>query len=62
MKTIFRKINKACKFNITNQYDEKITSYMCTIYSPFINAKYNGIIKDFTEDMIKEVAEIQFKA
>lgn len=57
----FNKINTACLFHDVNQWDEKITKNMCTFYAPFINAKYNGVIKDFTEDDIKAVAEMQYK-
>lgn len=55
-------LNTDCLFHYTNQWDEQLTRYYCTIYFAFINAKYNGVIKDFTEDEIKEVAEIQKEA
>lgn len=52
------KLNTACNFHSVNQGDEKLTRMMCTIYAPFINARYNGVIKGFTEQDIKDVAEI----
>ena len=59
METIHNKLNTACLFHDVNQWDEEITKMMCTIYFGFINAKYNWIIKSFTEDDIKEVAKSQ---
>jgi len=56
------KTNTACLFHSVNQWDETISRMMCTIYFWFINAKYNGVIKDFTEADILKVAERQVKA
>ncbi len=53
------KENTACLFHDANQADERITRKLCTIYFGFINAKYNGVIKSFTEDQVKEVAAKQ---
>lgn len=61
MKTIWKKNNTACLFHDVNQWDEKLTKMMCTIYFGFINAKYNWVIKDFTEKEIKAVAEEQYE-
>ena len=55
------KTNKVCLFHDKNQGDEEITRMMCTIYFAFINAKYNGVIQEFTEDQIKEVAKRQYE-
>lgn len=55
------KLNKSCLFHSVNQWDETLTRMMCTIYGQFINAKYNGVIKDFTEDEIIKIAEDQYK-
>jgi hypothetical protein len=60
MEIIRKKLNKSCMFHWVNQWDEKLTKMMCTIYFWFINAKYNWVIKLFTEDNIKEVAKTQF--
>lgn len=53
------RLNRACLFHDVNQWDEKLTSYMCTIYWMFINAKYNWVITDFSEDEIIAIAESQ---
>ncbi len=53
------RLNKACLFHDVNQWDEKLTRNMCTIYGMFINAKYNGVIKDFTEEEIITIAKKQ---
>ena len=54
------KNNTACRFHDVNQNDENISKMMCTIYYAFINAKYNWVIKSFTEDGIKNLASRQF--
>jgi len=59
MESIRKKLNKACFFHDVNQWDEEMTRMMCTIYFWFINAKYNWVIPEFTEDDIKEVAKTQ---
>ena len=56
------KTNKVCLFHDVNQWDEIITKMMCSIYAPFINAKYNWVISDFSEKDIKAVAKIQHEA
>lgn len=53
------RLNTACLFHDVNQWDETETRNMCTIYSMFVNAKYNWVIKDFTEDDIKTIAKKQ---
>ena len=59
MTYIMNKLNTSCLFHDVSQWDERITRNMCTIYYVFINAKYNWVIKDFTEDDIKTVAKSQ---
>ena len=59
MINIDKPINKACYFHDVNQWDEEKTRYLCSIYFWFINAKYNWAIKHFTEDDIKEVAQLE---
>ena len=54
------KTNTVCHFHWVNQWDEEITEMMCTMYFVFINAKYNGVIKSFTEDDIKKATRKQF--
>ena len=53
------KTNKVCLFHDVNQWDDQLTRMMCTLYFVFINAKYNGVIKSFTEDDINIVANRQ---
>lgn len=51
------KLNTDCLFHGVNQWDETLTRMMCTRYFAFINAKYNWVIKSFTEQDIKDCAE-----
>jgi len=58
METQFRKINDIALFSAVNQWDDKKSRMYCTIYAPFINAKYNTGIQ-FTEEDIYKVADKQ---
>ncbi len=60
MITEFRKINDIALFSAVNQWDDEKSRMYCTIYAPFINAKYNCWIQ-FTEQDIYEVAYRQIQ-
>lgn len=60
MNIMINKLNTACLFHAVNQWDETITKMMCTHYFAFINAKYNWVIKSFTEDDIKASAKLAY--
>jgi len=51
--------NRACLFHDLNQWLEKETKMFCTILWMFINAKYNGVIWNFTMDEVKAIAKSQ---
>lgn len=60
MKIEINKLNTTCVFHDVNQWDELITRMACTHYFAFINAKYNWVIADFTENDIKISIEKAF--
>lgn len=53
------KQNTACLFHDENQGLDKLSQMICTIIWQFINAKYNGVIKDFTMDEVMDLVKSQ---
>lgn len=55
MEDTYRSLNTIAQFNDLNQWDEKETWYLCSLYAPAVNLKYNCWI-NLNEDDLKIIA------